>query len=192
MPSAVTYDVSDPSKLINWGFPAIRRQAPGYGGRESEPFTRFRTLLQESRNMSKLYVEELGTLNRLLEAHGKNAKDITVDYLRCIWKYTAQQLKPNLGANFQEEYTVRVVLTIPALWTPSTTKMMKALAIRAGLPYHTALLLEPKAVAVATFKVAAVEARLETGDIVTICNAGGETCVSNNILFVEATAESMP
>ena len=177
MPSAVTYDVSDPCKLINWGFAAIRRQAHGDGRRVSEPFTRFRTLLQEPRNMTKLDVEELGTLNRLLETYGKNAKDITVDYLRCIWKYTAEQLKPNLGANFQEEYTIRVVLTIPALWTLSTIKMVKALAIRAGLPTDTDFLLESEAVAVASLKVAAARAKVGGGDFVTVCFADVKKCV---------------
>jgi len=128
---------------------------------------------------------ELGTLNRLLEAHGKNAQDITVDYLRSIWKYTAEQLKLNLGANFQEEYTVRVVLTIPAVWTPSTLKMVKALAIRAGLPNDTDLLPEPEAAAVASLKVAAARAKLGEGDIITVCDAGGGTCVRYTVLSIQ-------
>jgi hypothetical protein len=109
---------------------------------------------------------ELGTLNRLLETYGKNAQDITVDYLRSIWKYTAEQLKPNLGATFQEEYTVRVVLTIPALWTLSTIKMMKALAIRAGLPTNADLLPESEAIVVSTLRIATARAKLGEGDFV--------------------------
>jgi len=176
VPSAVTYDVSDPCKLINWGFAAIRRQVHGDGRRVSEPFTRFRTLLQEPKNMPESDAAELRTLNRLCEAYGKDAKDITVDYLRCIWNYAIEQLKLHLG-DFQEKYAIRVVLTIPAVWTPSTIKMIKALAIRAGLPTDTDFLPESEAFVVASVKIPTARAKLGGGYFVTVCYADVEECV---------------
>jgi hypothetical protein len=119
---------------------------------------------------------ELRTLNRLFKDYGKNANDITVDYLRCIWKYAIEQLKLRLG-DFQEEYTIRAVLTVPEVWTPSTMKMIKALAIRAGLPNDTDLLPESEAAAVASLKVMTMRFKLGVGDICTVCNADVEKCV---------------
>ncbi|KAF8253057.1 hypothetical protein K440DRAFT_274852 [Wilcoxina mikolae CBS 423.85] len=176
VPSAVTYNVHDPSKLISWGFPAIRRQGPG-DGRESEPFTWFKLLLQEPESMPGTESDsELGTLSRLMREHGKTVQDITVDYLRCIWGYTKEQLNAILNEDFQETYHMRVILTIPAVWTPNTIIMMKELAVKAGLPTSTDLLPEPEAAAVAVLKVTTERAELQQGDVVTVCDAGGGTC----------------
>ncbi|KAF8243836.1 hypothetical protein K440DRAFT_605702 [Wilcoxina mikolae CBS 423.85] len=176
VPTAVTYNIHDPSKLISWGFPAIRRQGPR-DGKESEPFTRFKLLLQESERMPEIESNsELGTLCRLMREHGKTVQDITVDYLRCIWSYTIEQLNAITNEDFQATDHMRVILTIPAVWTPNTTIMMKELAVKAGLPRSMDLLPELEAAAVAGLRDTAEKAELQKGDIITICHAGHITC----------------
>ena len=182
MPSAVTYEKARPHKLCQWGFPAIRRQ--NHSKNVSEPFTWFKLLLEEPRNVPDYDNDEsdseLATLKKLMAKYHKSADDITADYLQCIWAYTKEQLKRNIP-NFQNEFAVRVILTIPAVWTPDTTKRVKELAIRAGLPVDIVLLPEPEAAAVAVLEGATQRARLKVGDVVTVCDAGGGTCVRSSI-----------
>jgi molecular chaperone DnaK (HSP70) len=173
----VTYDKAHPHSLVSWGFNAIRRSY--HEEHEEGPFTWFKLLLQRPENPESKENSELKTLEHLMKKFGKNVQDITVDFLRCLWDYTKKQLQFILGEDFMHRFSVRVILTIPAVWKPATIIMMKDLAKKAGLPENTDLLPEPEAAAIAVLGRAARRALLEAEDVITVCDAGGGTCVSH-------------
>jgi len=183
VPTAVTYRTTEPHDFISWGFEATGRR----NREESEPFTWFKLLLQPPTASSEIdmaaHSPELSTITRLLENYGKTAEDVTADYLREIWNYTRRQLGQILGENFMTDYSVRVVLTIPAVWTPSSIKLARRLAHRAGFPEHIELVPEPEAAAVAVLRESTTRPHLKVGDVITICDAGGGTCVSYGLIL---------
>ncbi|KAI5816996.1 hypothetical protein BZA77DRAFT_311532 [Pyronema omphalodes] len=174
VPTAVTYEKSHPHALVSWGFNAIRRSY--HEENEEGPFTWFKLLLQRPENPESKENSELKTLEHLMKKFGKSVQDITVDFLRCLWDYTKKQLQFILGEDFMHRFSVRVILTIPAVWKPATIIMMKDLAKKAGLPENTDLLPEPEAAAIAVLGRAARRALLQAEDVITVCDAGGGTC----------------
>ena len=181
VPSAVTYEKTRPHQLCQWGFPAIQQQ--NHLKNESKPFKLFKLLFENPRNVPDSDSDgnsELATLKRLLVKYGKTADDITADYLQCIWTFTKEVLNRNVRT-FAREFALRVILTIPAVWTPITTERFKELAIRAGLPVDIVLLPESEAAAADAFSGTSQRARFKVGDVITICDAGGQTCVRFSI-----------
>jgi hypothetical protein len=180
VPTAVTYKTTEPHDFINWGFEATGRR----NREESEPFTLFILLLQPPTSSSETAAAasspELNTITRLLESYGKTAEGVMTDYLRKIWNHTRQQLRQILGDSFMIDYSVRVVLAIPALWTPSSIRLARTLVHRAGLPEDVELVKEPEAAAVAVLRESTIQPNLNlnVGDVITVCDAGRMTCVS--------------
>jgi molecular chaperone DnaK (HSP70) len=84
----------------------------------------------------------------------KSAEDVTVDFLRELWEYTKQELRLQLCDNFMAKYSIKVVLTVSAVWTPETANLTRELAIRAGIQAEQLnLVQEPEAAAVAVAEV---------------------------------------
>ena len=189
VPTAVTYRTTEPYDFISWGFDATGRRDK----EESEPFTWFKLLLQPPTATSEIAAAngspELNTITRLLKAYGKTAEEVTADYLRRIWGYTRRQLRQILGDNFMTDYSVRVVLTVPAVWTPSSIKLARRLASRAGLPKNIELVQEPEAAAAAVLRESTIKPFLNVGDVITICDAGGGTCVSYCLILKTGNEE---
>jgi hypothetical protein len=200
----VTYDIREPHKLKSWGFPAIRDLRRSK--QESETLTWFKLLLQPPRSTylplgngelqspsgstirlssanlqppNENGIPDLENLRKLLRTYKKSAEDVTVDFLREIWAYTKQELRLVLGENFMAQYSIKVVLTVPAVWTPETANLTRELAVKAGIQAEQLnLVQEPEAAAIAVAEVSSGRAQLREGDIITVCDAGGGTCVS--------------
>ncbi|KAF8531050.1 hypothetical protein BDD12DRAFT_903507 [Trichophaea hybrida] len=171
VPTAVVYNIARPEKVLDWGYGAIRRR----DGQGSELFEWFKLLLQPEsydENMAGDMLE-LKNLKDLLHTYGKSAEDVTVDYLKCIWRHTEKQLCMKLGPSFMVEYSVQVVFTIPAIWEPGSRNKVKGLAHKAGLPKNIEFVQEPEAAAMEVLKGSR---NIGKGDIITVCDAGGGTC----------------
>lgn len=87
-----------------------------------------------------------------LEKVRKTAEDVVTDYLRCVWNYAIDHLKRRKGADFQSVYTLKVVLTVPAVWSALAKDKTLRAAKRAGIPTATKLVTEPEAAALALLK----------------------------------------
>lgn len=176
VPSVVTYNIHKLHEVLDWGFGAIRGHDRQH---ESEPFEWFKLLLQpESLDEHKAAdVLEITKLRALLDKYDKTAEEVTADYLKCIWGYTKKQLRRQLGSKFMVEYCARVIFTIPAIWEPGTHSKVRKLALRAGLPEKIHFVQEPEAAAMEVLKG---WTQLKVGDIITVCDAGGGTCVRCN------------
>jgi hypothetical protein len=174
VPTVVTYNIDNSEKVLDWGFGAVRKRYK----KEAEQFKWFKLLLQpENLNENGVgNIMELATLKRLLEKYEKTAESVTVDYLKCIWRYTKEQLRRQLGFKFMTDYSVRVVFTIPAIWAPGSWNQFRDLARKAELPDNIHFVQEPEAAAVAVLR-GLKQMQVKVGDIITVCDAGGGTCV---------------
>jgi len=94
---------------------------------------------------------------------GKSAEDIATDYLTCLWEYTIDHLKREKGNNFRELYTLKVVLTVPAVWSPLAKDKTLRAAKRAGMPVGNQLVTEPEAVALALLERKSDEQMIRVG-----------------------------
>ena len=83
----------------------------------------------------------------LLEDMGKTAEEVAADYLRLIWKYTTDDIERSQGEGWQSRHPLRVVLTVPAIWSHAGKDTTLRAAQAAGLPKSLSLVTEPEAAA---------------------------------------------
>ncbi|KAK8016695.1 hypothetical protein PG993_014884 [Apiospora rasikravindrae] len=69
----------------------------------------------------------------MLDRLGKDATTVTADYLRPFWNHILKKLDSIRGAGLMESTPIRVVLTIPAIWTENARNRMRIAAERAGI-----------------------------------------------------------
>ena len=188
VPTTVTYSTGgSTSSVVSWGF-EVPRGATEFGRKhgsrqdETEPFSWFKLLLQPPKQSSEdpeaEDSPELNTIRKLLKRYNKSAYQVSVDYLGKLWGHTKQHLEKRLGEEFSDRYKVVVILTVPAIWSPESIKMAERLAYEAGFPGTIHLLQEPEAAAIASIRDAGTRLCLGLNDVITVCDAGGGTCVS--------------
>jgi hypothetical protein len=173
VPTVLTYHIEKPHKLLDWGFRALRRRDK----QESELFEWFKLLLLPETSDDNADILELTTLRHLLDKYNKTVEEVTVDYLGCIWRHTEKNLRKHLGKKFMDSFIVKVIFTIPAIWEPASRYKIGPLARKAGLPEDIYFVQEPEAAAMEVLKGSD---RVSVGDIITVCDAGGGTCVRYN------------
>ena len=71
---------------------------------------------------------------KLLHKLNKSAEDVAVDYLRKIWEYTIDDIHKVRGDDWRDIYTIRAVMTVPAIWSPGAMERTLNIARKAGLP----------------------------------------------------------
>ena len=96
----------------------------------------------------------------LLGKVNKTACTVVADYLRFLWDYTLDDIK-KYHPNYQDIYELRVVLTVPAIWSPAAKNKTHQAAQLAGIPGDIKLVTEPEAAALATLKEKAEENSLQ-------------------------------
>ena len=121
---------------------------------------------------------------------------MVADYLKLLWDYTLDDIK-KLQPEYEDIFTLRVVLTVPAIWSPAAKDKTLQAARIAGMPGNIRLVTEPEAAALATLKDKAEENSLKVlqesprsrrvqsltwntdkvGDAFVVCDAGGGTVV---------------
>ncbi|KAF4419189.1 actin-like ATPase domain-containing [Fusarium acutatum] len=163
VPSTISYK---DGRVNNWGF----------GVDVDEEHLRWFKLLLEPESTYSQAVKEVHQSNKLLGTMDKTAEQVVSDYLREIWNYTKEHIRKHLIVqDWEKSFAVRVVLTVPAIWSlTAKDKTLKAAAL-AGLPTNIQLVSEPEAAALATFKEKAEDGVLQVGDAFVVCDAGGGT-----------------
>ena len=73
------------------------------------------------------------------------------DYLKLLWDYTLDDIK-KFHPDYQDIFALRVVLTVPAIWSPTAKDKTLQAARIAGMPGNIRLVTEPEAAALATLK----------------------------------------
>ncbi|EEU38428.1 uncharacterized protein NECHADRAFT_88549 [Fusarium vanettenii 77-13-4] len=152
--------------VANWGYEV---------GLKEDAFRWIKILLEPK---SKYADEELhvqGSSN-LLGKVNKTVEEVVSDYLRLIWTYTKENIRKRVGdSDWENNFTLQVVLTVPAMWTPAAKDKTLKAAQRAGLPQDIRLVTEPEAAALSTLHDKAEENSLKKGDAFVVCDAGGGT-----------------
>lgn len=83
----------------------------------------------------------------------KTAQDIAADYLGLIWEYTKNDISERLGnSEWGKTHALKVILTVPAVWSATAKSRTLQAARTAGLPTNIILVPEPEAAALAILK----------------------------------------
>ncbi|EGX45330.1 hypothetical protein AOL_s00170g37 [Orbilia oligospora ATCC 24927] len=159
VPTQISYTGNEPT---SYGYTANKK-----------PFKWFKVLLQQG-HYSEGVKDVRAAQDSLLEV-SKSIDEVVSDYLRWLWGRGKEDISRKQGSNFEGEYECRVVLTVPAVWSPVAKDRTLKAAKKAGLPSNIKLVTEPEAAALATLKEVSSEERLNLGDVFIVCDAGGGT-----------------
>lgn len=142
VPSVIVYDKYT-HQVSKWGH-HVREQ-----DNDLFRFRWMKILLDPAHKYYKEAPQIKGMVERLNKI-GKTAEQVVADYLKCIWDHTLATLRRK-----HEEvslYTMKVVLTVPAVWSPAAKDKTLQAARKAGLPVDIMLVTEPEAAALAVLK----------------------------------------
>lgn len=138
VPTAISYENGEPK---DWGYNVDFAT-------EMNSFKWFKILLDPEHKLRNK-AEPVVAASSLLRSLGKSAEDVAADYLRLIWEYTCDDIKRMKGDDWGSMYNVKVVLTVPAIWSPAAKDRTEKVALAAGLPKDVSLVSEPEAAALA-------------------------------------------
>lgn len=139
VPTVIAYENGQPSK---WGYTV---------GDSDLSFRWFKLLLENEKRYAER-AEQVEQSKELLEQLGKQAVDVVADYLRCLWTFTMKEIERKQDTNFKEIYTLKVIMSVPAMWSPAAKEKTLQAAKQAGLGDNIVLVTEPEAAALATLK----------------------------------------
>ncbi|ORY19539.1 hypothetical protein BCR34DRAFT_609684 [Clohesyomyces aquaticus] len=150
-----------------WGYEAAAQ------GRDSlNNFRWFKVLLDSKPR----YAHIVSSVKDRLKRVHKSAQEVAADYLRLLWDYAKEEIRKGTGMDdWQEVYSLKVVVTVPAVWSPRAKERTKEAAKSAGLPDDLTLVVEPEAAALTVLKERADDGTLEVGEVFVVCDAGGGT-----------------
>ena len=138
VPSSISYV---DGKQQKWGYTV---------GLTDESFRWIKILLEENHKYVTT-VEPVKDSNTLLRKVDKTAQAVVADYLKLLWNYTLDDIK-KFHPSYQDIFALRVVLTVPAIWSPAAKDKTLQAARIAGIPGSISLVTEPEAAALATLK----------------------------------------
>lgn len=124
-----------------------------------ESFRWIKILLEENHKYVTM-VEPVKDCNTLLRKVDKTAQEVVADYLKLLWDYTIDDIR-KFHPDYKDIFSLRVVLTVPAIWSPGAKEKTLQAAKIAGMPGEIKLVTEPEAAALATFKDKAEENQLK-------------------------------
>ncbi len=80
----------------------------------------------------------------------EDAKRAAIDYLRELWSYAQSNIQNHIGEE-DDEIHFEVVLTVPAVWSPTAKERTRKIAKDAGLPSAIHIVSELEAAVIAVF-----------------------------------------
>lgn len=89
--------------------------------------------------------------DKLLRSLQKTPEEAVSDYLREIWNYTKEDIRKR-EPNWETDYNIRIILTVPAVWSDSAKDKTIRAAEKAGLK-NIQRVSEPEAAALATLRL---------------------------------------
>jgi molecular chaperone DnaK (HSP70) len=84
--------------------------------------------------------------------NGKTATTVATDYIRELWRYAMKDIEEEQDNFNPQETDFRVVIGVPAVWSPLATDRMYTIAREAGLPENIELISEPEAAALSVLE----------------------------------------
>jgi hypothetical protein len=147
VPTEISYHTDG---TIQWGYTI----SP-----DVEKLSWFKLLLAENELAQEVRESpQLKATRKLLDRLGKDAVEVTADYLRLIWQYALAEIRRQ-NPRSTDGMPFRIVIGVPANWPPGAQAKMRTAAQRAGLLESRAgglltdleFIAEPEAAAVAAF-----------------------------------------
>ena len=138
VPSLITYMNGRPER---WGYDVRLND---------ESFKWIKILLEENHKYATI-VQPVQNSDTLLRKVHKTAQDVVADYLKLLWEYTVEDIR-KFYPDYEELFNLRVVLTVPAIWSPAAKDKTRGAAKIAGMPDTIKLVTEPEAAALATLR----------------------------------------
>lgn len=142
VPSIISYDNGSPSK---WGFQV---------GDKDESFKWFKILLEADSKYAK-ESEIVNTSSLLLSKLEKTPTKVVADYLSLLWQFALKDIAKKKGKGWRSIYDVKIVMSVPAMWSPAAKEKTLQAAKDAGLEEFDEdiqLVTEPEAAALATLR----------------------------------------
>lgn len=139
VPTVISYDEDGEPENFGYSVPAT-----GQGLRW------FKLLLDPKHSYAR--TREARAAQRALQNMNITAENAAADYLRMIWAYTKADITRVKGDGWEPVYALKIVLTVPAIWTPAARDRTKRVAVMAGIPGNIVLVTEPEAAALAVLK----------------------------------------
>ncbi|KAM3506928.1 hypothetical protein MY11210_007359 [Beauveria gryllotalpidicola] len=102
----------------------------------------------------------------------KSPKHVTTDFLRALKAHGMSQIATNLAQDALDLFQIEYVMSVPAVWSDAAKNATLKAAKAAGI-YPVTLIKEPEAAALYTIQQ--LDAFLDPGDVIVICDAGGGT-----------------
>lgn len=150
VPSVISYNGNVPGK---WGFEV---------GTRDPSFKWIKVLLEPDSQYARV-VEPVRDSNELLQKLQMKPVDVVADYLKLLWGYTMDDIRTKQGTNFEEIYSLKVVVTVPALWSPAAKDKTLQAAKAAGMSTDVTIVSEPEAAALAVLSDKESRGELQVG-----------------------------
>ncbi|KAM0233582.1 hypothetical protein ACHAP5_010343 [Fusarium lateritium] len=158
-------------QVDNWGDQIGLRDAPLH----------WIKLLLEPNSRYNKELQQIRQCNELPKKLNMTADEVVRDYLKEIWKYTKEDIRKCVhNSDWENNFVVRVILTVPAMWSHAAKDKTLQAALAAGLPSSIRLVDEPEEDALATLRDKADDNMLRDGDAFVVCDAGGGTVLQIN------------
>ncbi|KAL7909218.1 actin-like ATPase domain-containing protein [Trichoderma velutinum] len=126
--------------------------------------------------------KNLQTARASLEKLSTHAVDIISDYLRELWNHSLSCIERAEGASMMNLSSLKVIVTLPAIWPPYAQFRMKEAIEKAGIMNFRStadttlqFIREPEAAALASLQDMSDRADIKAGDHFVVCDAGGGT-----------------
>lgn len=153
VPTNVTYD--DRGNVMAWGFDRLDR------GSKVEWFKLL--LSEEAERRATEQRTILDGTKQILNKLKKSPVEVVTDYLTQLWDHTMAVIRTRVTKLLLENLTIKIVLTVPAIWDHVAQALTREAAEKAGLlarPGTTLHLIgEPEAAALAVFNDAHAHGR---------------------------------
>ncbi|KAL8790194.1 MAG: hypothetical protein Q9213_000725 [Squamulea squamosa] len=97
-------------------------------------------------------VEAVLSSKELLGWLHKTVEEVTADYFRLLWQYIQDDIQRVKGDKWRSIYSLKVILTVPAIWSATAKEKTLNAADSASLSENLTLVTEPEAAALAVLK----------------------------------------
>jgi hypothetical protein len=163
VPSKITYRDGVPH---HWGFTVDTR----------ERHIRFFKLLLDSDDADWHGSNQALDAARQLLILAKTPEDAAADYLQLLWEYTKNDIGKALRDDEVNKHNLKVVMTVPTIWSQAVHEKIVEIARNAGLPGNISLVSELEAAALAVLRNRSTDGEpLGCGDCFVVCDAGSAT-----------------
>lgn len=124
VPTTIAYD--DEGEPASWGYMTSLAQ---------EPVKWFKLLLIDDKDVPDhiRHSPELATVKSRMKKLNKKPIEVVADYLRNLWGHSSNQIENEMGDTWMEQCTIRLVVTLPAIWPIYAQVRMRDAVKTAGI-----------------------------------------------------------